>query len=326
MSPIPDLADNPIRALAPILDALQAPPLDAGNADFEPSNLEVVSVDVGNPGDQRHSRRGAARLQRALQRSLDAARSLSAEIERRVAAAAGGARYDADLRSDQRGRVPDPARRRSPISSPRAVEDVTGRRPKLSTSGGTSDARFIKNACPVVELGLVGATMHASRRARRARRSRDAVAHLRTRARALFRGLRRGVVDAREIEPAGRRDLAAAAAVGGLERRLEIGARSSGPSRPRPASRPSSAPGDAGTTARRLRMRTSSPSRATSSRVKRAHRRFRLTLRVAKGREIVAADQRLRAASFIASTSSSRLTRQARPRSSVSGARRLTMR
>ena len=84
----PQIAENPIRALAPVLTALLSPPLDQGNADFEPSNLEVTSVDVGNPAAQRHSGRGPARLQRPLQRSLDA-RIAQAEIERRVAAAAG---------------------------------------------------------------------------------------------------------------------------------------------------------------------------------------------------------------------------------------------
>ena len=68
----PHIADNPIRALAPVLTALLSPPLDQGNADFEPSNLEVISRRRRQPGGQRHSGRSAARLQRPLQRSLDA--------------------------------------------------------------------------------------------------------------------------------------------------------------------------------------------------------------------------------------------------------------
>ena len=155
----PHLAENPIRALAPVLSALFAPPLDAGGADFDPSNLEVVTVDVGNP---------VANVVPAEARLVFNVRfndawtpeSLRAEVERRVAAAAGRARYDLAF---------DPTSAVAFLTKPgpftdlvaAAVEDVTGRRPNLSTSGGTSDARFIKKACPVVELGLLNATIHA---------------------------------------------------------------------------------------------------------------------------------------------------------------------
>jgi succinyl-diaminopimelate desuccinylase len=155
----PHLADNPIRALAPVLEALQAPPLDSGTADFDPSNLEIVSVDVGNPATNVIP--GEARLVfnvRFNDRWTPA--TLSAEIERRVAAAAKGARYSLAF---------DPTNAVAFLTAPgpftdlvaRAIEETTGVKPKLSTSGGTSDARFIKSACPVVEIGLVGATMHA---------------------------------------------------------------------------------------------------------------------------------------------------------------------
>ncbi len=155
----PDLADNPIRALAPILDALQAPPLDSGAADFDPSNLEIVSVDVGNPATNVIP--GEARLVfnvRFNDRWTPA--TLSAEIERRVAAAAKGARYS--LAFEPTNAVAF-LTARGPFTDlvARAIEETTGRKPKLSTSGGTSDARFIRKACPVVEFGLVGATMHA---------------------------------------------------------------------------------------------------------------------------------------------------------------------
>ena len=155
----PQLADNPIRALAPVLEALQAPPLDSGTADFDPSNLEIVSVDVGNPATNVSP--GEVRLVfnvRFNDRWTPA--TLAAEIERRVAAAPQGGRY---------GLAFDPTNavafltRRGPFTDlvARAIEETTGVTPKLSTSGGTSDARFIKSACPVVEVGLVGATMHA---------------------------------------------------------------------------------------------------------------------------------------------------------------------
>ena len=154
----PHLADNPLPALAPILAALLDPPLDQGNADFEPSNLEVVSVDVGNPAFNVIP--GEARLRFNVRfNDLWRPDSLAAEIERRVASA------DKDKRATL---AFEPTNAVAFLTKPgpftdlvaAAVEDVTGRRPSLSTGGGTSDARFIKDACPVVELGLVNATIH----------------------------------------------------------------------------------------------------------------------------------------------------------------------
>ncbi|HEX9170870.1 MAG TPA: succinyl-diaminopimelate desuccinylase [Roseiarcus sp.] len=155
----PRIAENPIRTLAPVLMALISPPLDQGNADFEPSNLEVTSVDVGNlapnviPGEVRL-------LFNVRFNDLWTPESLTAEIARRVAAAAGGAHTTLAF---------EPTNAVAFLTKPgpftdlvaAAVTDVTGRRPELSTGGGTSDARFIKNVCPVVELGLVNATIHA---------------------------------------------------------------------------------------------------------------------------------------------------------------------
>jgi len=155
----PQIADNPIRALAPILTALFSPPLDKGNADFEPTNLEVVSVDVGNPAFNVVP--GEARLTFNIRfNDLWTPDSLAAEIERRVAAADVGGRATVSF---------EPTNAVAFLTRPgpftdlvaAAVKDVTGRTPSLSTGGGTSDARFIKNACPVVELGLVNATIHA---------------------------------------------------------------------------------------------------------------------------------------------------------------------
>ena len=155
----PHIADNPIRALAPILTALLSPPLDSGNADFEPTNLEVVSVDVGNPAYNVIP--GEVRLRFNVRfNDLWTLDSLSAEIKRRVAAADVGGRATVTF---------EPSNAVAFLTKPgpftdlvaEAVSDVTGRKPSLSTGGGTSDARFIKNACPVVELGLINATIHA---------------------------------------------------------------------------------------------------------------------------------------------------------------------
>jgi succinyl-diaminopimelate desuccinylase len=155
----PRLADNPIRALAPILAALQAPALDSGDADFDASNLEIVSVDVGNPATNVIP--GEVRLVFNVRfNDLWTPQDLSAEIARRVATAAGAARYE--LAFDPTNAVAF-LTQRGPFTDlvAAAVKDATGVTPRLSTSGGTSDARFISKVCPVVELGLVGATMHA---------------------------------------------------------------------------------------------------------------------------------------------------------------------
>ena len=155
----PHIADNPIRSLAPVLTALFSPPLDSGNADFEPTNLEVVSIDVGNPAFNVIP--GEVRLIFNIRfNDLWTPETLRAEIERRVAAADVGGR--ASLAFEPTNAVAfltKPGPFTDLVAA--AVQDVTGRKPSLSTGGGTSDARFIKAACPVVELGLVNATIHA---------------------------------------------------------------------------------------------------------------------------------------------------------------------
>ena len=155
----PDRADNPIRGLVKLIAAMQAP-LDDGSAQFDPSNLEFTSIDVGNktvnliPGEAR------ARFNiRFNDRHSQA--SLKTLIEQRAqAAAAGRVRLpfewepsNADVFVTKPGPFTDLAAA--------AIAEVTGRKPKLSTTGGTSDARFIKDYCPVLEFGLVGQTMHA---------------------------------------------------------------------------------------------------------------------------------------------------------------------
>jgi succinyl-diaminopimelate desuccinylase len=155
----PHIADNPIPSLIPILTALLSPPLDQGNADFEPTNLEVVSVDVGNSAFNVIP--GEVRLKFNVRfNDLWTHDSLAAEIRRRVAAADGGGRATLTFEpSNASAFLTTPGPFTDLVS--KAVSDVTGRKPSLSTGGGTSDARFIKNACPVVELGLVNATIHA---------------------------------------------------------------------------------------------------------------------------------------------------------------------
>ena len=142
-----------------LIAALQAR-LDDGNAHFDPSNLEFTSVDVGNPTVNLIPSEARARFNiRYNDRHSQAA--LKTLLEQRAqAAAAGRIRYafewrpsNADVFLAKPGPFTDLAAA--------AIEEVTGRKPKLSTSGGTSDARFIKDYCPVLEFGLVGQTMHA---------------------------------------------------------------------------------------------------------------------------------------------------------------------
>ena len=148
-----------------------------------------------------------------------------------------------------------------------AIEEVTGRRPELSTSGGTSDARFIASYCPVIEFGLVGQTMHQIDERTPVVGSGEADEDLSRRAGSVFRVTVSSIVMAGSDEPgmAENRlnnppapDTARPAARPGRRRRglarparRQDRRRSSGPRRPRPASPPSSAPGCAGTSAPR---------------------------------------------------------------------------
>jgi succinyl-diaminopimelate desuccinylase len=154
----PQLADNPVRRIVAIMSAMMAGPLDSGSAHFDPSNLEFTSVDVGNktvnviPAEAR----GRFNIRFNDVRSRDA---LKAEVESRARAGAGSGRFRIDWEpSNADAFVTTPGPFVELVSD--AVAEVTGRRPKLSTSGGTSDARFIRDYCPVLEFGLVNRTMH----------------------------------------------------------------------------------------------------------------------------------------------------------------------
>ena len=173
----PHLADNAVRGVVTLAAALMHPPFDEGTDHFEPTNLEVTSIDVGNPAANVVPARASASFNVRFNDAWDAD-GVRAEIERRLEAAAA----DRTLRPAPR-LGPEAGDERPPVAwsvewrdRPShvfltnderlietvrgAVEAVTGRAPTLSTGGGTSDARFIKDACPVVEFGLVGRTMH----------------------------------------------------------------------------------------------------------------------------------------------------------------------
>ena len=156
----PQRADNPIPGLVKLIDAIQSVPLDEGNENFQPSNLEFTTIDVGNktvnliPGEAR------ARFNIRFN-DCHTQDSLKALIEERAAKAAGNSikfafewePSNADVFVTQPGPFTELVAN--------AISEVVGRKPEMSTTGGTSDARFITNYCPVVEFGLVGQTMHA---------------------------------------------------------------------------------------------------------------------------------------------------------------------
>ncbi|MGH1569324.1 succinyl-diaminopimelate desuccinylase [Methylobacterium sp. P31] len=155
----PHKAENPIPGLLRLASALIADPLDGGTAHFDASNLEFTTIDVGNPATNVIP--ATARATFNLRFNDDwTAESLGAEIRKRLEQAAGNAvRFTLDLQ---------PSNAPAFLTRPDAFVDLvsaairaeTGLTPALSTTGGTSDARFIKDACPVIEFGLVGETMH----------------------------------------------------------------------------------------------------------------------------------------------------------------------
>jgi succinyl-diaminopimelate desuccinylase len=154
----PERADNPIPHLLRLCDALVAKPLDSGTDRFSASNLEVVSLDVGNPAFNIIPAEARARFNIRFN-DLWMPETLAAELRGRLEAVATGASYTLGF---------EPCNALAFVTQPDAFADLvvgviekrTGRRPTLSTTGGTSDARFIRAYCPVLEFGLVGATMH----------------------------------------------------------------------------------------------------------------------------------------------------------------------
>jgi len=156
----PQRAANPVPVLIRLLARLQDKVLDEGYTGFQPSNLEVVTVDVGNPATNVIPAAATARLNIRFNPAHTGA-SLAAWIETEARAAAEGFPGKVIVTPQISGEafLTEPGPFTDLIRA--AVRDVTGADPELSTTGGTSDARFIRALCPVVELGLVGKTMHA---------------------------------------------------------------------------------------------------------------------------------------------------------------------
>ncbi len=155
----PEAARNPIPGLMRALAALDAEPLDAGSEHFAPSNLEITSIDVGNRAENVIPAEATARFNVRFNDHHDAD-GLAALLRIRVAAALEGSGLGHALTFGPAS--PAFLTEPGPLAAHmrRAIEQVTGRTPRLTTSGGTSDARFIKDYCPVIEFGLVNATIH----------------------------------------------------------------------------------------------------------------------------------------------------------------------
>ena len=164
----PHLADNPIRGLLMLAEGLLHPRFDSGTEEFQATNMEITNFDTGNPAANVIPAEATATFNIRFN-DLWTAETVMAEIENRLNRAA----KHKVLRSDKSEPVNYTLEwrdRPSPVFLTRddrlsgtlatSVEAITGNKPELSTSGGTSDARFIKDYCPVVEFGLVGQTMH----------------------------------------------------------------------------------------------------------------------------------------------------------------------
>jgi succinyl-diaminopimelate desuccinylase len=151
----PHLADNPMPRLLRMLTAITGHKLDKGNDWFQPSNLEVVTVDVGNKATNVIPAKATAGFNIRFN-DMHSGAGLSQWL-RETFDQVGGA-YELDIQISGESFITEPG----PLSDliGEAARRVTGIDPDRSTTGGTSDARFIRHICPVVEFGLVGETMH----------------------------------------------------------------------------------------------------------------------------------------------------------------------
>ena len=155
----PHRAQNPLPALVKLLDGFASATLDEGTAHFEPSTLALTTIDVGNPANNVIP--GAARAQLNIRfNPTHTGAALTAWLEEAAARMSRETGVDIAMTSRISGEafLTEPGPFTELVAE--AVEAATGRRPAATTGGGTSDARFIKAHCPVVEFGLVGDTMH----------------------------------------------------------------------------------------------------------------------------------------------------------------------
>ena len=158
-SAYPHRAKNPLPAMARLMDVLASHELDQGSDHFDASTLAVVTIDTGNPATNVIPAQCTSTVNirfNDLHTGADLSDWLRSEADK--VAAAHGVEIDIRIKISGESFLTPPG----PLSElvARAVEAETGIAPEMSTTGGTSDARFVKNHCPVVEFGLVGRTMH----------------------------------------------------------------------------------------------------------------------------------------------------------------------
>ena len=151
----PHLADNPLPRLVRMLAAITEPPLDDGTDHFQPSNLQLTSIDVGNPATNVIPGAASAKFNIRFN-DIHTGAGLVTWLRERFDAVGGD--YELDTHLTGEAFLTPPGELSGLIAE--AVERATGVTPDLSTTGGTSDARFIKDHCPVAEFGLISQTMH----------------------------------------------------------------------------------------------------------------------------------------------------------------------
>ena len=151
----PHLAKNPLPTLAKLATLLSETPLDRGNEHFQPSNLQITSIDVGNTATNVIPASGQLRFNVRFN-DQHTGESLMKWVEKKCESVE--ADFDIEFRLTGEAFLTPPGKLSDILSN--AVQDVTGKQPELSTTGGTSDARFIKDFCPVAEFGLISQTMH----------------------------------------------------------------------------------------------------------------------------------------------------------------------
>jgi succinyl-diaminopimelate desuccinylase len=158
-SAYPHRAKNPLSALVKLLARLDDEPLDRGTQHFDPSTLAITTVDCGNPAGNVIPARATARINIRFN-DTHSGDTLSSWLRHEAEAVAGASGVEIGLKISVSGEsfLTPPGDLSALVA--RAVEAETGRKPLASTSGGTSDARFVKDHCPVIEFGLVGKTMH----------------------------------------------------------------------------------------------------------------------------------------------------------------------
>ena len=158
-SAYPHRAKNPMSALVRLLSRLEEAPLDQGTPHFDASTLAITTIDCGNPANNVIPARGMATVNIRFN-DLHTGQGLCDWLRGHADAvqAETGVRIDTRFQISGESFLTPPGELSDLIAN--AVQAETGRRPEASTSGGTSDARFVRYHCPVVEFGLVGKTMH----------------------------------------------------------------------------------------------------------------------------------------------------------------------